>query len=458
MTIGSFALVFLTAFENLAVATVMPVISRELDGASLYAVAFSAPLAASVVGMVLAGSWSDRRGPRGPLLVAVTLFVIGLIIAGLAPSMTVIVVGRLVYGFASGGISVALYVVVGRTFPESLQPQVFGSFAAAWIFPALIGPAIAGIVADSVGWRWVFIGVVVIVALSVVMLLPALRRLRGAATDTTGESMATAPAGDARRILFAIVLALAVLVLSLVGELAGFVELVVGVAALVVIALVVRPLVPTGSLRIRRGLGGVVAVRGIIAAAYFGAEIYLPYLLTGEFHLTPALAGLSLTGAGITWGIASTVQGRFADRLSVGFSMTVGIATVILSIAAALVTALFVLSPWVAIAGWAIGGIGMGMVYPRLSVLILGYSTPADQGVNSAGLSIADSVGPAVSLAVLGILFQAVNSTATPAIAFSAVLGLACLFAVAALVASPRVSLRRSEAGTTPNPGPSAGD
>ena len=458
MTIGSFALVFLTAFENLAVATVMPVISRELDGASLYAVAFSAPLAASVVGMVLAGSWSDRRGPRGPLLVAVTLFVIGLIIAGLAPSMTVIVVGRLVYGFASGGISVALYVVVGRTFPESLQPQVFGSFAAAWIFPALIGPAIAGIVADSVGWRWVFIGVVVIVALSVVMLLPALRRLRGAATDTTGESMATAPAGDARRILFAIVPARAVLVLSLVGELSGFVELVVGIAALVVIALVVRPLVPTGSLRIRRGLGGVVAVRGIIAAAYFGAEIYLPYLLTGEFHLTPALAGLSLTGAGITWGIASTVQGRFADRLSVGFSMTVGIATVILSIAAALVTALFVLSPWVAIAGWAIGGIGMGMVYPRLSVLILGYSTPADQGVNSAGLSIADSVGPAVSLAVLGILFQAVNSTATPAIAFSAVLGLACLFAVAALVASPRVSLRRSEAGTTPNPGPSAGD
>ena len=62
-TTGVIALVFLAAFEALAVATVMPTVSRELDGRSLFAAAFSSALAASLVGMVVAGLWADRRGP-----------------------------------------------------------------------------------------------------------------------------------------------------------------------------------------------------------------------------------------------------------------------------------------------------------------------------------------------------------------------------------------------------------
>ena len=61
----------MVAFESLAVTTVMPTVSDALDGASLYAFAFAGPLATGVVGMVVAGPWSDRSGPRTPLLVAV---------------------------------------------------------------------------------------------------------------------------------------------------------------------------------------------------------------------------------------------------------------------------------------------------------------------------------------------------------------------------------------------------
>ncbi len=69
-TIAVFALIAFNAFETMAVTTVMPTISRDLDGLGLYAVAFAAPLASSVVGMVAAGMWSDRRGPAGALLVS----------------------------------------------------------------------------------------------------------------------------------------------------------------------------------------------------------------------------------------------------------------------------------------------------------------------------------------------------------------------------------------------------
>ena len=72
----------------------MPVVTADLDGRGLYAVAFSATLAASIVSMVVAGTWADRRGPSRPLLAAVGLFVAGLLTSGLALDMTVFVAGR----------------------------------------------------------------------------------------------------------------------------------------------------------------------------------------------------------------------------------------------------------------------------------------------------------------------------------------------------------------------------
>ncbi|MEE7548492.1 MFS transporter, partial [Xanthomonas sp. Kuri4-1] len=61
-TVGMVALVSLGAFEALAVAAAMPTVARELDGLRLYALAFGGTLATSVVGMTLAGHWSDRAG------------------------------------------------------------------------------------------------------------------------------------------------------------------------------------------------------------------------------------------------------------------------------------------------------------------------------------------------------------------------------------------------------------
>ncbi len=128
VTIGACALVFLAAFESLAVTTIMPVVSRDLDGASLYALAFAGPLATGVIGMVAAGNWSDRRGPAVPLYSSVALFVVGLLIAGTALSMPALVAGRLVQGLGGGALTVALYVVVARVYPATLHPKIFAAF------------------------------------------------------------------------------------------------------------------------------------------------------------------------------------------------------------------------------------------------------------------------------------------------------------------------------------------
>ena len=94
------------------------------------------------------------------------LFTAGVLVCGLAPSMEVLTAGRVVQGLGTGALIVSLYVVVGVVYPAVLQPAVFASFAAAWVLPSLFGPGIAAFVAATVGWRWVFLGIVVLVAVA----------------------------------------------------------------------------------------------------------------------------------------------------------------------------------------------------------------------------------------------------------------------------------------------------
>ncbi|HZG89622.1 MAG TPA: MFS transporter, partial [Pseudonocardia sp.] len=191
LTVGAVSLVSLAAFEAMAVATAMPTAAAALDGISGYALAFGLPLATSVVGMVLAGVWADARGPAWPMRAGVLGFVTGLLLASLAPSMTALAAGRAVQGLGSGLFSVALYVVVGRAVHPDLRPRIFAAFAAAWVLPAVVGPPVAGLLVETVGWRWVF-GVAAVLAVPAAALVePGLRRLVAPA--------AADPAGTARR-------------------------------------------------------------------------------------------------------------------------------------------------------------------------------------------------------------------------------------------------------------------
>ncbi|MEE3919067.1 MFS transporter [Micromonospora sp. BRA006-A] len=100
-----------------------------------------------------------RARPRPALWHGVVWFVAGLVVAGAATTMEVLVVGRAVQGFGSGLVSVALYVVVGQAYPEQLRRRIFAAFAAAWVVPSLVGPALAGLIVEHLGWRWVFLAV-----------------------------------------------------------------------------------------------------------------------------------------------------------------------------------------------------------------------------------------------------------------------------------------------------------
>lgn len=429
-TVGACALVFLSAFESLAVTTIMPLVSRDLDGASLYALAFAGPLATGVMGMVAAGNWSDRRGPAAPLYSSVALFVAGLLIAGMAETMEMLVLGRLVQGLGGGAMTVALYVLVARVYPPVLHPKIFAAFAASWVVPSLVGPFAAGVVAQLSSWHWVFLGVVGLVVPALLMVVPAVRGM-------TSEPVAEPVPWAFGRMGWAALAAVAVLGLNLSAGVPG-VGGVIAVVALVIALIAVKPLVPRGTLTARRGLPSVILVRGLASAAFFGAEVYLPYLLTERYSFTPTFAGLTLTGAALAWAGASAIQGKLGGKLADALAVKIGALLVLVAVVSTLVTAALALPAAVAIGGWILAGGGMGLMYPRLSVMTLALSTPENQGFNSAAMSISDSLGGALSLAATGLVFAAFTTTNS----FAGVFALTAVIAVAGVLIAPRVAAR----------------
>jgi MFS family permease len=405
-TLGMLALIALGAFEALAVTTAMPTVVADLGGFGLYATAFAGPVAAGVVGLTIAGRWSDRRSPVAPLLTGVALFLVGLVVAGLAGSMPALVVGRIVQGVGSGLYSVVLYVVVARVYPEATRPRVFAAFAAAWVVPGLVGPFLAGVIVEQLGWRWVFLGVPLLAVPAVLALWPSLTSMRGSPPPRTGGA-------DARTsthvVALAVVAAVGVLALHHAGQQSGGSAAAWTLAGGAAVALTLPRMLPPGTLRAARGLPTVIALRGLVSAAFTAAEVFLPLLLQTHRGLGPSAAGAVLTCAALSWSSGSWLRGRGFGGWSDVRWLRVGAAGIV---AGVLVVALVVLPPVplaLAYVGWAVAGLGMGVAFPTTSLLTLRLSPPEEQGANSSALQIMDSVSIALVLALSGALLTALG-------------------------------------------------
>jgi MFS family permease len=434
ITIGMVALVGLIAFQALAVTTAMPAVARALDGLSLYAMAFAAPLASGVVGMVVAGIWSDRSGPAGTLWTGVALFAASLIVTGFAPSMSVVVVSRLVLGLGSGMMIVALYVVIARVYPEALQPQVFASFSAAWVVPAIVGPTIAGFMVEHVGWRWVFLSVPFLVIPASLLIRPALRQIPPREDHEPGKQ----PTRQERtRVLWAVGAAVSAAMLHYGGQERGILAVVLIGGALAGLAITAPKLLPIGTLRARRGLPTVIVLRGLIGASFFAAEIFVPLLLSRERGFSAAMAGAILTIGGVTWFLGSWIRGRPNWSIAPTTFLRVGAGSVAIGIASVTALTWPEVPALVGVLGWSFAGFGMGMVYPTLSILTLKYSAPAEEGSNSSALQVSESLAAATVLALTGSIFALLALSSTTA-AYLACFVTAGALAVVAAYLAPR--------------------
>lgn len=392
LVIGLVLTITLVAAEALAIVTIMPDVEDDLGGLAFYGWVFSAFMIASLVGIVLAGPLADERGPAPPFVAGLVLFSAGLVAGGLAPSMPALVGARVVQGLGAGAIPAVAYASIGRSLPDRHRPRMFAVLSTAWVVPGIFGPVVASFVSDAVGWRWVFLGLLPLVAFAGALTLPALARL-GPPTRAERD-----PA--ARRF---------------------------------------RSLLPAGMVRARPGIPAAVASRALLTFAFFAADAFVP-LAVEDVRRRPGLVPLSVTAATLTWTAGSWVQARLHEKWDSTRLVGTGFTVLASGLAGTGLLLLHDAPIAFGLVGWAVAGLGIGMAFSPLTVVVLSEAPPGREGASSAALSFMETVGIAAGTGLGGMAVATADAAGWPtrsgiAVAFTLAFASAC----AGAAVSPRV-------------------
>ena len=388
LVVGLVLTITLVAAEALAVVTIMPDVEDDLGGLAYYGWVFSAFMLANLVGIAFAGPLADERGPAPPFLAGLVLFSLGLVAGGLAPSMPALVAARLLQGLGAGAIPAVAYASIGRSLPERLRPRMFAVLSTAWVVPGVLGPVVASVVSDSVGWRWVFLGLLPLVVFAGALTMPALVSLG------KPEVVERDPAW--RRF---------------------------------------RSLLPKGTARAAPGLPAAVASSAFLTFAFFAADAFVP-LAVEDVRQRPGLVALSVTVATLAWTTGSWVQARLHEAWGSAQLVRVGFAI----LASGLVGTSLLLVGRIPIAlglvGWTVAGFGIGMAFSPITVIVLREAAPGREGASSASLSFMQAVGIAAGTGVGGIAVAVAEGAGWPTRT-----GIAVTFGLAFLSAAAGVAL-----------------
>lgn len=422
----------MVASEALAVITILPTISRELHGVALYGWVVSAFSLGTLFGIVAGGEQTDRRGPAWPFAAGLGLFVAGLVIAGSTPSMPVLVLARGLQGIGAGSVPAVLYASISRAYHEDARPRLFAILSTAWVVPGLLGPSAAAVVATHTSWRWVFLGLVPLVAATGAVAFTALRRLGGSAATERHASRLP----DALRVAAGLGLALggAGTRSPLPAALLVAAGLAVGLGPL-------RRLMPAGTFRAAGGLPAAVLARGLLNFSFFGADTFVPLLLASVRGQSTTVVGVTVTGATMFWTAGAWLQARQAGSWS--SRRLIGTGFGILSLGIALVaSALSSRVPVpVGIAGWCVGGLGIGIAYSSISLVVLRHAAPGQEGATVSSMQLLENVGVALATGLGGAAVATATVTGLPvADGVAAAFALALLSGLGGLVLARQIA------------------
>jgi MFS transporter len=429
LVVGLLLFETLGAIHMLIVSTVMPAVLSDLGNISLYGWAGAAWALAMIGTIPIVSSAADRFGTRPMILVTGALYVIGLTISAVAPSMAVLVVGRFIQGAASGAAYALSISAIAKTMSASLRPRVLAVMATAWLLPGLFGPLIAGFLADNLSWRWAFIVPIPFLFLSVVMIYPALR-------DTPDAEAARAPIAGALLVMLGAGLFLA----GLDGG--SFVAPIIAVVGLIVTIAALRRIVQPGTFVARRGAPAAALCAFLLSMAFTGMDNYVPLMLTHVRGMSVTAAGVTISIAALTWALGSWWQSHAVGHRSYGWLVSMGALIFLVGIG----VTIWVLhgSPlWLIVIAWMAAGFGMGTAFPVIPQSVMAGAAEGAEARELAPTLLMDTLGIAVGAGVAG---AAIARTADAGL--SLVTGLTIAFVLSAAagvtmaVLAPRIDRR----------------
>ncbi len=425
LTTFGLCLVEMTAgLQTLLVATVLPRAVRDIGGIQLYGLVFSGYMLAGIVSIPASGAEADRYGPARPLFRYSSYFLIGTVMAALAPSMPLLVVARLIQGYGGGAMYSLAYGIVPRVYPAHLRPKMLSLLSGVWVVTGLLGPPFGALLANTVGWRWAIAVAIPTLLLGYGVLAARIRRIP--------------PENASRRQgLGAAVMLMAGSAVFLAGLSTGGWGWVAALGGLALALPAVNRLIPPA---MRRGLYGNALVLSFgLNMSFFVIDSFLPLMLTSVRGTSLATAGAAVTAAAISWFPGSLWQQRVAQTVSVRRQALIS-CSALLAAAVTVAAAIVGVPLWLVFLGAITEGLAMGVAF---NIVLLMAMEPSDDHGMSTLMStrfLVGRLGLVLGTGLAGVSIAAGSrGGAASAAGIAGAMGIAIAGAVVALVAAWRI-------------------
>ncbi|GLS24132.1 MFS transporter [Labrys miyagiensis] len=391
--------VALFAFNGFLVSTALPSAIDELCGAALISWSFSLYLLFAIVGGAIAALVKARFGARIGLQAAALLFTLGTLLAGLAPTMPVLLAGRVFQGFGEGLIAAICYALIPEIFPSRLVPKVFGAEAMVWACSAFGGPVIAGVISETISWRVAFL---VNVPLSLLFMGLVFKVVPRARDRLAGEAVPFAQLGAIT----------AGMLLVMVADLAGGVLAAAGLLALAALFYTgavwsdrraTTRLFPAGAFRLSGPAGFGLWVILLMPMAQSAPSVYLVYLIQHLWGYGPTLAGALNALMAIAWSITAIVVAGKASYALRRRLVWLGPLLLVSGLAAILAALEFDVIALLA-TGQVLIGVGFGTSWGYLCQGLMEAAPEEDRSRTSTLLPTLQSAAYAIGAALLGLV------------------------------------------------------
>ena len=395
----------LVSMEMTITSTAMPTIIGELHGLEHYSWVASIYLLACTVTMPVYGRLSDAVGRKRVLMSAIGVFLLGSLVASVATSMPLLILGRGVQGLGAGGVMPVVLVILGDIFSLEERAKIQGLFTAVWGTAALAGPALGALLVSTLGWRWVFLVNIPLGLLGVIVLATRYHehvKRRAQHLDLLGAALLA----GATTALLALV--------SRLGPDGWTVAQTVGLALLTVALigafLFVEKRSPqpilSPALLAKRSVGPACIGTGLMGAGFLCVDTYVPLYVQGGLGGGPGAAARVVTPIMLSWAFSGMAAAALVIKWGFRRTALLGATLLMIGFSGLLLCAIFHPPLWVITVTLFVAGGGLG---PGSMAYLLGaqdHSSYHDRGNITASIAFFRTVGSALGVGLLGAVFN----------------------------------------------------
>ena len=411
---GLMAGMFLSALDQSVVGTAMRTIADDLNGLSAQAWVTTAYLITSTIATPIYGKLGDIFGRRKLFITAISIFIFGSVISGLANTMYELAAYRAIQGIGAGGLFALALTILADIVPPRDRARYQGLFLAVFGTSSVLGPLIGGLLAgvDSflgiTGWRWIFLMNLPIGALALLLVLSFLHvphiESKSKRIDWWG-------------VLTIIVGVVPLLIVAEQGREWGwtspnaFIAYALGVIGITSFIIIERKMGEDAILPLHifksRTFSLTTLLGVIVGMGMFGGMISLPLVLQIVYGATATEAGYLMIPMVMGLMVSSIMSGQITSRTG-KYKIFMVLGTALMSISFLyLSTLVYTWAIWQISIGMVVMGLGLGQMMQTLTIASQNAVEAKDIGVATSSSTFFRQMGGTLGVAVfLSILFN----------------------------------------------------